>query len=635
MSGNRSERTDQKDNGVRRTTPRVFVLIAGIAAAFIMITLGLVDSHSRYLGILGYSFSAILGILTAIVVRKRRLTIGDPSALPERRVFLCTQQLFSTAVLATILLMSIKDWKTSEASSVSIAACVGALVVGGALTRRKEYLVILLIESVLTVTLFLLPAMGHYATYHGRDDLFFHLGIADKIVTSGVIPSSMYNSWPLWHIGVTSTALICGTSTAKAVFIYVGAATCLAIPFVFQIAFRLSGHRFVGAISATCIALSPAFLTWLTFLTPTVFCYGLFAVMLWAMSRRTSPKFEFIAVIFIIAITLSHHLSPLIVLSILVLGTLIQRNWSIGRRRNGELNFNPMYPLTMAVFAFAQWLLPGMLYLVGTLRESLRGLDRTGRPAEIHGEFSLFSLLISFAYFALLFFLSCGLFMQTRKHTTATDLGRQSLTTFTFLALLSFIFLAQQQFPGGFFGSILISRWALYGWFFAALVIGFLVATLVGTSHTPRTVAVAITLILFVTALSSVTAASSDTLPFSNSHFGVAPRPYLLQSETELVDFACGSYEGEVFVDLTLCYYIESYRTSDSIQPIPTMQKGVVNTGAWIIRTSELQDRGLEFGVSNQTTAPYFAAPIQVWATLSQMPLNLIADTGTTQMLTT
>lgn len=612
---------------------RVMALLFSIGSLTLILaayfTLG---SFSSSLLVVTLGVTVILAIVVAATLRKE--AVSERIYTPNRphRFFLVTQFLFLVFFLCSSILVAI-EFKTSNLTCVAYACCSVCLVFAASSSVSARKMFVVVTESASLVALFSLPLLSHGSSYHGASDLYFHISQAAAIVDTGSVPSSSYAAWPVWHIGVSGLSTVADISLSGSAFVYVGLSMLVSLPFLAGMIFRLSSTRELGAMGSVLLLLSPAFLVWLLYLTPTSLCFGFFAAAMWAKSRHTSPRFELIFFIFGCVIIFTHHLSALIVFVLLLAGHLLSGGKFIKTRSHGEISWSLRDSMILGTLAVTYWMSVGRTFFKDILSVGAVGaVEVSSSIGDTATESIVSRILLSFTDIAAFFLILCFVLLLYHRHRSLFGIGASSSRGIAGLALLSLATFATHYLPYAFLSySIQFHRWELFGCVFMGIVGAIMFMLLIRLSYPSRAKLVALVMFVLVIGVSSSAVSSLDSLPFRENHYGLQPTPYYLRSEQAAGAFVANACVGEVSVDVVFQGYFWEVDFASSHTSLTSSYDGLQNgPDFWVMRLTELGDRGLRY--SDGVTSRVVSADNCI-EFFSDIHKNVILDTGSTVVL--
>jgi len=612
----------------RGSETRFAIAMISIATAAIMTALSFGASWLVVAAIL----SGLFGISVAHRLRNSSPPGFQPDARSSTRSYLIGQLGFSSAVLTTVFLLQ-RSWSTSDLFVMSWTVGTLSLFMCTRVTMTKARFSIVSAELLIMVLLAMTPAIVHHSTYHGGGDLLFHESIVDKITSSGEVPESIYKTWPGWHIGVGSLAIVSGMETSLCSFLFVGIAISLALPFVGLLIFRLSDRRESGAMAMILLGTSAPFLISAQFLTPTVLSFGLFAALMWTSRFEFRMRSLVLFTLFAVTIIVTHHLSSLILVFVLIIGTLLTRQRARPNRGERELNWRFTHALIVGIAVLSYWIFTNERFYIASIVAAKSGFESVGLYSQslLRG-LSLGGFIISFSSFFLIFMTASYIFLRQWKKGGLLGIGPATTRMASLLGLValgSFIAIA---FPLRLFDSILVNRWMLFGWLFVS-VGGTTVLTMILHARTFRSsIQVLLSIAVLFAILSGIASASLDTLPLREDKQGTASRPFFLESEVEIARFVEVHYSGTISCDSVFLYYFFLNETSNLITDDSAAMLKNPHVLV-IVRMEELSERGLIY--RNVDSRQFFITRSDLSAILNSTTIDKIADTGTTEVLWT
>jgi hypothetical protein len=574
-------------------------------------------------------FSAV-GILVALVLRED-YSFEKPLRTGSKTILLAHQLAFWTCFLSVIFI-GVVQRDFSDPFVYAWTLCAFFVFVGAILSKSKRHGILILINAITTLIVFLLPALSHYSTYNGAADRYFHLGVVREMITSGRIPQAVYESWPGWHLGVGAVGILSAIDAHASAFIYVGSAMILSMIFVWPIVCRLTGRHDLGILSAVLMMTCPIFLIFLQFLSPPSMCVGLFAIALWATTKLESLGGRLVYVIACLTLLISHHLSTLIVLVVLIIGVAITRLGNRSGSAKGEMRWTLGGVALLGVMMSAYWILTNQSFFSNEVllaSASLRRIESVSVSISGKGD-NLDTFVLTFWSRAFLFLLTGFLSTIMLRRKGVMGIGFRTSVAFGVLGLFVFISYLATLFPIQLFGSILVYRWSLFGSIFASTAGGAMILLILRGRMASISVGLLIASLLLMMALSACAYSSYEHTSFRETEFGIQ-RMYYLESEEPLGGFVSSYCTGLISSDLVFSYYFYYDVPANQVDIHSTKDFALSSQGSMIVRLAELKDRGLGYlGNASQVFITYHE--YQEWY-INEEP-NCVADVGTAQFLT-
>jgi hypothetical protein len=574
----------------------------------------------------------------AVVFRSRTLIDSEQGFRTSRTTFLLLQFLLQSGFLLSLLAMVI-ELKTTFLFVVLWSFCFVSLILCAVVATTRLRFGLVIVGGLELMILFVIPAMSHYVSYYGGGDLFFHLSVVDHLVTSAHIPSSSYQNWPGWHVGVATLSEVAFVGPDLSLFVFVGTAISLSIPFVGLTIARISSNRSNGSLAIVLLASSPSLLLWVQYLTPTALCFGLFAVVIWSNAIPAVHARMAILITVCTSIILSHHLSALILILILIVGAVVHL---LGKRQSttyhsNELNWRPSYSLLIAIIAISYWVLVAQSFFRTFVIEMRTSIEVPGFPNISPAyDFSFEVLLFSLANIMLIFVTMAYLFLRLMRHRGIMGIGSSTSLAFSILAMIALLSFADLVIPLQVFGFVVIYRWMLFGWFFVAAIAGSVMLVAFGriSSYRRRTVRVvtytSLIILLFLVGVSSEVQSSLDSVFLRPHNADLSPSPYLQQSDVEMSEFVSRYVAGSISVDAVMADYMQLKPPGVSV-PLDDSIAGIRSgSGQWLIRESELLERGLRY--TNGTSLTQVSYP-GMESFFSDRRVNQLVDIGSSSFV--
>jgi len=575
--------------------------------------------------------AALIGILVAIKISKQKVreTINHP--IETMRIFLICQFTICVALLLAALLEAVNS-ESSEITVVLLSSCIVLAILSGSFAHNKKQRALITFECAMIILVFVLPILIHNSTLHGRGDLFVHLNLAEQIAESGQIPHTSYESWSGWHVGVASLDLVSGIQVSLSAILLILAALLITIPLIGSFVERLSGRTNLATITSAVFLIGPALLTQTEYLTPTALCFGLFTIMLWAISIRRNFQTYAMLMLLGTTIVLSHSLSPVIIVVVLSAMLIIMILQNRKERSPGaEIQLNPIFTIIMTIMVFAYTSLTAASFFNINIASLQYGFQIEGTSIGIGEKSLLWYVIFSFSTNVIIFMIVSYLILRKLKGASILGIGPKSSLTFAIIAFLTFSAYLASVLPLQVFGSIELNRWAVYGWLFAAIAGGSIIMLFMTERRRLRPwVAVTLAIVLFLATLSAVAGSSYDTLPFRENKYKFPPVPYFTDSEIGLGKFVSNYYSGNLSSDAIFTFYFYRYPTANSAIIDYSLDGFNDGKGGWILRYEALNDRGLEY-TKNQTG--YYIDSTYAMKSFEDKEVNCVLDVGSSRLL--
>lgn len=345
------------------------------------------------------------------------------SVNPQNKIVL--DLLFYAIFLLSVILFYLQSYHRSLSYFVLIVvlAVLIAIEIVNLKTDDKVYStlfkIILLSLNVRAGIYFAYPSMIGY-------DAYTHAWIADLIVEKGFVPPveviAKYASYPIIHLFIGLTKIICGIDTKSAIFYSIGYANIiLGTVFIYLIGKNIVSSQ-VGLFSALLLNMhNYNIVRGVANITPgsLVFCYLLVCLyLIFGRSQTVETKILVISVTFIMVIT--HQLSTFVAflcMFFLLIGTYMF-NYMTGSRESTASGMNINYVILFAVTVQAYWMYTyvnsGVSFfemVVGPLLSVLQSGGEYGSSVLITGyeyDRTLFETAVLHACYLIMPFLTIG-----------------------------------------------------------------------------------------------------------------------------------------------------------------------------------------------------------------------------------
>lgn len=551
-----------------------------------------------------------------------------------KRFFLVYQLLFALLLFITTIII-ILNKNSTEISVISWSMALFFLLLSG-IYPSKNFRYIVFIELIILIIVFSLPELLFFNTYHGAADLYYHLDIINKIINENHIPESIYDNWPIMHIGISSISFVTNLSTKISTFLFVGISMLISVPIIASISKSIIKLKNLGIISSILLFSSPIFLVWWGYLTPTSLCFCFFTIIIWTISRSKGIDVMVIFIIFSITLIFSHHLSSLIVVTILLVGVIIETRFHLINIKASTMNWRFQFPILIGIIMLTYWISIDDPFFGDIARKATLSFNIEYKnifsleilKGEAIKTIILSSLWISLATFSIFFML----FVSTDKKMEWGQINIRILRTFSVLSLLILSSYVMYVIPIQLFKNILFFRWAFFGSLFFTIVLAIVIIFFLSQINKNRLLRLIVFSILLINIISIAALASPSSLPFKEQHFGASPRPYFLDSEESIGEFISYHFQGSLCSDQVFRYYFFLNEPISNINIDASINSFYSKNFSWVIRYSELADRGLIF--SGLSSSEYFYLSIDEINNRFQTGLyNCIADTGSTKLI--
>jgi len=606
---------------------KVLVIVTPVLCA--SVSLLILSGLASWLPAFSIGVVVILGITVGFIMKDPHPTENRSFLFSSRHSFLMIQFGFSFTLLLTIWLVG-SDNVTSESFVLAWAACVSFLFLASVASYSIGRVAVCVSQCLILLWVFAGPAIRHYSTYNATGDLDVHLSIVSTILASGHIPSSSYEIWPVWHVGVGCASLASGLSARICAFLFVGGAFSLSFPFVRSLVCNLSAKQEVGAISSVSLLITPLFLSWFGYLAPTTFCFGLFSIIVWSFSKQRNLRMIFVFLLLSFILIVSHHLSALIVFCILTLGVTLSLGRRTESRAAGEMKWHIRNAAVIGAIMLGYWLFIGSQFFQESLAQGVYGLKQIETIAAVSSREPFVDNVVYLSWLRVtLFLLVAYLTISYIRHRAVLGIGHRPSRMFGVLAFLVFVSYAITLYHVSLFESIQLQRWALFGSYFMSIVVGIMTILVIRRTFHRRYLALVVMFLLFLPSLSAAAVSSFGSLPFRENHFGIQPRPYFLDSEVEAGDFAADYCQGSISCDMVFAAYFNLTPLSRNASVSYSIES-FYSSDIWLLRVGELDDRGIRY--SEAFTIRYLSSD-EARAFFAGVNVNCILDSKSVEFL--
>lgn len=296
-------------------------------------------------------------------------------------------------------------------------------------------------------------------------DAFWHAKIADLISNTGFVPplevSRIYFYYPINHIFLSITQIVCQTDIKDAIFLSIGLVSTASTVFVYYMAKKFAGPR-VGLLATLLVNITNFIIfRGIKNVTPGSLVLCWFMLILYLLFKEEHKFTSTLLIIFIGFLTIiTHQLSTFVVFISLASISLIRGIHRIVYRTKENSNITMIYILLFAVAMYSYWMYtyvgPGQTFfdfVVGPLIRTLRSgieISSIRITGSAYDSSPLDTLLLHMPYLILPFFVIGGALLWV----SSKDNKKFSIVT-TVAVLYMFIYVI----PLFNIGNMISSRW--------------------------------------------------------------------------------------------------------------------------------------------------------------------------------
>jgi hypothetical protein len=211
--------------------------------------------------------------------------------------------------------------------SASIA-CVIVLQILHDVTPRKRMIILF---EICALSLSLAWGLDlKYALYFGYTDTMQHMYYISTVINTGHVYdlTLTYTNFPLYHIFISEGVMMTGMGIGPALFIMMGLAWLVGIVLTYLISSKVSNSTVIGLFAALIFAISPQIIFYSSYTISRSLGFLFFIVILYLIFNKNEHNkliFTILAIFMSWALILTHHITVMYVVPLLVVIYLVQR----------------------------------------------------------------------------------------------------------------------------------------------------------------------------------------------------------------------------------------------------------------------------------------------------------------------
>jgi len=390
----------------------IFVAIVGFIAALKLLSFAVAMSSLLY----------VIPILLAAVfllIRK------NDSTWPVVRTYI-NQIPFQHLFLIYILLYLISTITLISTSSrpfgyFLFTGLISATIFMQIICERAKWTDYLIILEIIAVSLNMVWGVDlKYPLYFGSTDTLGHLNLIEGILSSfhtfNFDPS--YQNFPLYHIFIAMGSKLTGLSSITSLFVFMGLAWQIGIIICFLILQKLINSRKMALIGCLLFAFNTQEISYGVYPVTRSLAFVLLLCWLYLIINKKKPMYLILSVLMMWALILTHHVTVLFALPLLLFIYLCQK--LVRTPSRNKLPLLPVIILFVSFFfyvfyvaaAFTNYEIPGWLHSIFTAKtEVVADLTTKHQLGSANG-------IIYYSFLFVYFFIGMGCILRSIKFTT-------------------------------------------------------------------------------------------------------------------------------------------------------------------------------------------------------------------------